>query len=280
MNGDVFNGGTTTLSIVVPCYNEAVNLPILYERLRGVLDREEIAWEMIAVDDHSRDDTFDVLAGLTQRDGRVCAIRLARNVGSHVAVMCGLEHSRGAVVMMMSADLQDPPEIILELLEKWRRGDQIVWAVRSGYEGRTRVARLVSRIYHAMMGKILANDHLTSDGADLFLIDRIVVDAVTQHREANLSLFAILAWLGFRQGTIFYTKEERKHGSSGWTLKKKFKLFIDSLTAFSYFPIRFMSLFGTMVALVGCIYAGVVIVNYMIGFPGEGWTSLMVVVLV
>src|SRR5262249_27114557 len=108
---------------------------------------------------------------------------------------------------------------------------------------------------------------------------RVVADALTQHREANLSLYAILAWLGFRQGTILYTKRERKYGSSGWTLRKKLKLFVDSVTAFSYFPIRFMSIFGAIVALVGCIYAGVVVVNYIIGFPQQGWTSLMVVVL-
>jgi polyisoprenyl-phosphate glycosyltransferase len=274
------NGLAPTLSVVVPCYNESMNIPIFYERLCAVLDGEGIEWEMIAVDDHSRDDTFEVAARLAQHDQRVCAIRLARNVGSHIAVMCGLEHSRGAIAVMMSADLQDPPEIIPQMLESWRGGDQVVWAVRSAYEGRTASESLFSRIYHTMMVRIVGNDHLTSEGADFFLIDRVVVDALTQYREGNLSLFAILAWLGFRQGTLSYTKEKRKHGSSGWTLRKKLKLFIDSLTAFSYFPIRFMSVFGTIVALVGCIYAFVVIVNYVIGVPGEGWTSLMVVVLV
>ena len=269
-----------TLSVVVPCYNEAMNLPTLYERLRAVLDGEGIEWEMIAVDDHSVDNTFEVLIGLTQHDERVCAIRLARNVGSHVATMCGIEHVRGSLVVMIAADLQDPPEIIPQLLEKWRGGHQIVWAVRSGNEGHTRAARLFSRIYHTTMLKILGNGHLTPEGADVFLIDRVVADALTQHREANLSLYAILAWLGFRQGTIFYTKKGRKHGSSGWTLRKKLKLFIDSVTAFSYFPIRFMSLFGTIIALTGCIYAVVLIGNSIIGFPPQGWTSLMVVVLV
>src|SRR5262249_11689898 len=151
------------------------------------------------------------------------------NVGFHVAVMCGLEHSRSAVVVVMAADLQDPPEIIPLLLEKWRGGDQMVWATRGQDEGRTRAASLFSRIYNTLMAKILDNDLITSQGADVALLDRIVVDAVTKHSEANLNLFAILSWLGFRQGTVFYTKEARKHGSSGWTLKKKLKLFVDSL---------------------------------------------------
>jgi len=278
-DNNIVDERTITLSVVVPCYNEAMNIPILYERLRVVLDGEGMEWEMIAVDDHSIDDTFEVLTGLAQHDERVCAIRLARNVGSHVATMCGIEHVRGSLVVMIAADLQDPPEIIPQLIEKSRSGDQIVWAVRSGNEGHTRAARLFSRIYHTTMLKILGG-HLTPEGADVFLIDRVVADALGQHREANLSLYAILAWLGFRQGKIFYTKKERKHGSSGWTLRKKLKLFVDSVTAFSYFPIRFMSLFGTVVALMGCIYAVVVIGNYIIGVPPQGWTSLTVVVLV
>jgi polyisoprenyl-phosphate glycosyltransferase len=276
-DGDIVNQRTTAVSIVVPCYNEASNIPVLYERLRKVLDSSGITWEIIAVDDHSRDKTFELLTSLSQRDQRVSIIRLARNVGSHIALMCGLEHSCGGAAVMIAGDLQDPPEIILRLLAKWRDGDQIVWAARSGDEDRTRTAHLFSRLYRSAMAKIL--DNPTSAGSDLVLIDRIVVDAVTQHREANLSIFAILSWLGFRQGVISYTKEARKVGSSGWTLKKKIKLFIDSVTAFSYFPIRFMSMFGCIVALIGCIYAGVVIIDSFFGSPVEGWTSLMVVVL-
>ena len=270
---------TITLSVVVPCYNEAKNLPTLYERLRAVLDAKGIEWEMIAIDDHSIDNTFEVLTRLTHRDARVCAIRLARNVGSHVATMCGIEHVRGSSVAMIAADLQDPPEIIPQLLEKWLGGDQIVWAARIENEDHIRTARLFSRVYHTIMMKILGNDHLTPEGADVFLIDRVVADALTQYREGNLSLYAILASIGFRQGAIFYTKKQRKHGSSGWTLTKKLKLFIDSVTAFSYLPIRLMSLLGSIVALLGCIYAVVVIVNCILGAPLQGWTSLMVVVL-
>jgi glycosyltransferase involved in cell wall biosynthesis len=268
------------LSVVVPCYNESINLPLLYDRLCAVLDKLGIDWEMIAVDDHSRDETFEILTDLADRDRRVCAIRLARNVGSHISVMCGLEHSRGSAAVMMSADLQDPPEVILRLYEKWRDGEQVVWAVRDTFEGRTIAQSTFSRLYHTMMARILGNDQLTPDGADFFLIDRIVVNALTQHQEANLSLFGILAWLGFRQGNVFYTKEERKHGRSGWTLKKKLKLFIDSVTAFSYLPIRIMSAIGIGVALSGCIYASVIILHYIFGAPPEGWTSVIVVVLV
>jgi dolichol-phosphate mannosyltransferase len=165
------------------------------------------------------------------------------------------------------------------LLAKWRDGDQIVWAARSGREDRNLTAHLFSRLYRAAMAKILDNGNLSSANSDLVLIDRIVVDAVTQHQEANLSIFAILSWLGFRQGIVFYTKEARKSGSSGWTLRKKIKLFVDSVTALSYFPIRFMSMCGCIVALIGCIYAGVVMINFAVGSAVEGWTSLMVVVL-
>ena len=116
--------------------------------------------------------------------------------------------------------------------------------------------------------RFLDNGNLASAGSDLVLIDRVVVDAVIKHREANLSIFAILAWLVFGKEIIFYTKEARKYGSSGWTLKRKIKLFIDSVTAFSYFPIRFMSMFGCIVALIGCIYAGVVIIDFAYRIAG------------
>jgi dolichol-phosphate mannosyltransferase len=275
------SGPRPMLSVVVPCFNEEKNLPLLYERVRAVLDAQGFDWEMIAVDDHSRDCTFEVASGLARQDGRVRALRLARNVGSHVALMCGLDHALGRAAVMIAADMQDPPEIILELLERWRQGDQVVWAIRTARKGVGAMEGVFSRLFHKVMTRIIGRGDLAGHGADVFLVDRVAIDALTQCREGNLSLFSLLAWLGFRQSTVPYVKEERQHGRSGWTLRKKIKLFVDSITAFSYFPIRVMSLVGIGIACLGFLYALIVIVSaFLVDAPVEGWSSLMVVVLV
>jgi glycosyltransferase involved in cell wall biosynthesis len=269
------------LSVIVPCFNEELNLPFLYERLRKVLDPQGLEWELIAVDDHSRDCTFQIASGLVSQDARVRALRLARNVGSHISLMCGLDHAAGRVAVMIAADMQDPPEIVLELLERWRGGDQVVWAVRTARRGVSATSLLLSRIYNKIMRRIIGRDDLAGYNADVFLLDRAVIDALTQCREGNLSLFSLVSWLGFRQSTVSYVKEERQHGRSGWTFKKKLKLFLDSITAFSYFPIRVMSLVGISVACLGFLYAVIVVADaFLVGIPVEGWTSLMIVLLI
>jgi len=143
------------------------------------------------------------------------------------------------------------------------------------------VAQLSSRIFHRLMGRILGRDDLAGQGADAVLLGRPVIDAVVACGEGNLNLFSLLMWLGFRQGTISYAKGERYLGRSAWTFRKRLKLFIDSVAAFSYFPIRFMSMLGIVLALIGFLYAAVIMALYFInGAPIEGWSSLMVVVLV
>jgi polyisoprenyl-phosphate glycosyltransferase len=268
-----------SLSVVVPCYNEAANLPILYQGLHTVLDGEGLDWEIIIVDDHSADNTFAVASELSRQNDRVRAVRLSRNVGSHLAAMCGLDNSRGAAIVIMSADLQDPPETLPRMLERWRLGDEVVWAVRESFEGRSLTDSLFSRLYFWMMSRLVRAEHVTPQGADFVLVDRVVANALSQYRERNLSVYALLAWLGFQQGTIPYAKQERRHGSSGWTLRRKLKLVVDSVTSFSYMPVRMMTIAGMVIALLGFVYAFVIIINYFAGHPPEGWTSLAVVVL-
>jgi polyisoprenyl-phosphate glycosyltransferase len=279
--GDPTAGETPVLSIVVPCFNEELNLLPLYERLERVLDMGGSAWELILVDDHSRDGTFEIATAISARDRRVKTIRLARNVGSHVALMCGLDHAKGDAVAMLAADMQDPPEIIDELMARWKEGYQVIWAVRLARKGVSVSADLSSLIFYRLMTAIIGRKELAGRGADMFLIDRIVVDALKRCRESNLSLFSLLLWLGFRQCSVSYVKEERLHGKSGWTFRKKLKLFVDSVVAFSYAPIRIMSLIGASVAFIGFLYALILITNRVVfGTVLEGWTSLMVVLLI
>jgi len=266
------------LSIVTPAYNESANLPMLAERLTAALAGG--AWEWIVVDDHSSDDSFAVLSALAARDPRIKGVRFARNFGSHVAIACGVEQAAGDAVVVLAADLQDPPEVIPQLLDAWSDGAQIVWAVRGRREGQQAVRLGFARLYYWIMRRVVGLSEIPETGADFFLIDRRVADALNRFDESHASLLALLGWMGFRQTSITYDKQARVHGRSGWTLEKKLKLVADSVTAFTYLPIRAMSYVGFLTAMLGFLYAVWVVVNAVAGRPNEGWSSLMVVVLV
>jgi dolichol-phosphate mannosyltransferase len=268
------------LSVVTPAYNEQSNLPILYERLFNVLVSIDVDWEWIVVDDHSGDRTFTAVGEIAGRDPRVHAVRFARNFGSHTAITCGLHHARGDCAVIMAADLQDPPEVLPVLLKKWLADVQVVWAVRTRREGEKASTIGYSRLYHMLMRHVVGLKEMPPTGADFFLVDRYVLDAFRQFKESNVSIMALISWMGFRQETITYDKQARIHGNSGWTLKKKLKLLVDSITSFTYLPIRLMSYLGFFVAFAGFIYAGIVIANSLAGHPVEGWSSLMVVILI
>lgn len=268
------------LTVITPAYNEEANLPVLYQRLATVLDGTDLDWEWIVTDDHSSDGTFDVLARLSARDPRVRALRFSRNFGSHAGVSCGLRNARGDCAVVLAADLQDPPEVIPKLLNEWRAGAQVVWAVRGGREGEAATTVGLAGIFYWIMRNVVGLRELAATGADFFLIDRCVIDAYQEFDERNVNLFALLAWMGFRQRTVSYVKQARLRGSSGWTLQKKLKLAVDSVTAFSYLPVRVMSWTGVVTAIAGFGYALFIIVNAIKGNPVEGWSSLMVAVMV
>ena len=267
------------LSIVTPAFNEARSIPALHERLTAVLSGLELQWEWVVVDDHSPDGTWAVLRELAAREPRLKAVRLARNSGSHTALACGLQQARGDCAVVLAADLQDPPETLPALLEKWRAGAKIVWAVREGREGESAATKGFARLYYGIMRRFVGISEMPATGADFFLLDRRVIDVLNVFKESNVSLLALLTWMGFRQDRIFYVKQARQHGRSGWNLEKKLKLVVDSVTSFTYKPIRFMSYAGFAVALAGFFYALVVVVNALVGKPSPGWSSLMIVLL-
>ena len=267
------------LSIVSPAYREAANLPELYRRIRAVMDGLSLNWEWVILDDHSPDETFDVIRALAARDERVRGLRLARNSGSHIALSCALNQARGDCAVALAADLQDPPETIPELLDRWREGTHVVWAARGKREGKSWITMGLSRIYHWLMRRVVGSKEMPPGGADFFLVDRRVLEALSRFDENNVSIMALITWMGFRHATVTYTKEKRRHGRSGWTLKKKLKMLVDSVTSFSYVPIRAMSYLGFTVAFGGFVYAAVVVYNALAGSPPTGWSALMVVML-
>lgn len=272
------------LTFVLPAYNEADNLRAILPR---ILAQHQLAKEVrvLVVDDNSTDGTFEVVREWSRRDPRVGGIRLARNCGSHMAILSGLSRARGNAVIVLAADGQDPPEIADQLVEQWKAGAQIVWAVRAARQQTSLATRLFSRMYFAAMNK-WSELRLPSEGADFFLLDRAVVDAVVELPERNTSVIALISWLGFRQVEVPYTKESRLGGVSKWTLRKKIQITLDSVFSFTTLPLRFVRWLGFFYALTGSSYAAALAINWLSngrlfgGVPAQGWSALMVMLLV
>lgn len=269
------------LSIVTPAYNEAQNLPNLYERLKTVMEgATDLDWEWILVDDHSKDDTFEIFGGYAKEDERLRGVRLSRNFGSHSAITCGLKTCRGDCAVVLAADLQDPPEVVLQMLEERKKGAQVIWAVRQKRVARG-ADRLFGWLYYWMLRNLAGMKQVPPNGADFFMIDRRVLEAFMAYEEKNASVFIVLGAMGFRQASLEYTKAERAAGVSGWTLSKKVKLVLDSLISLTFMPLRLMIYIGFAVGVGGFAMAGTVIRNYLAyGNPIAGWSSLIVVVLI
>lgn len=267
------------ISIVIPVYYNEDSLPILYERLNKVSgDIKDALFEFIFVDDGSGDNSFSVIEGLSKSDNRVKIVKLSRNFGSFVACLAGLNYARGDCAVIMAADLQDPPELIGQLYKKWENGSKVVCAVRESREdGRIKVS--LANIYYRLLRRIALKD-MPQGGFDYALIDRKVVDVLVHMKEKNTSLMGQILWTGFNRDIIYYCKKERKHGKSMWTLSKKIKYFIDSFLAFSYFPIRAISLLGIVFAFFAFMF-GIYIIFQKIFFSVsvQGFTTLIVVIL-
>jgi len=267
------------VSIVTAFLDEEENLPFFRGALTTMLDRLGADYQIVLVDDHSHDGGSVFAKRWADEDHAVLYLRLSRNCGPHAAFSAGLKWATGDCAVLLSADLQDPPETIPQLLELWQNGNDVVWACRAGRQGESLTTRLFARIYYRLMRSLsLAN--MPAQGADFFLLDRKVIDAYNAIPEKNTSLFAMILWLGFRQTSIEYVKQARRAGRSKWSFAKKVKLLVDSLVSFSYAPIRLMSMVGAGLSALGLLYAAVVVVNFFNGHAPDGWSSLMFVMLV
>lgn len=265
------------ISVIIPSCNEEETLPSLYERLRRVSETVGHTFEFIFVDDGSSDDSFEILEDIVKNDGRVKVIKFSRNFGSHAACLAGLSRASGDACTLLSADLQDPPEMIETLIHEWDKGCEVVLGIR---EWGKDSSRLFPAIYYKAVRRF-ALKTMPETGTDVFLIDRKVVDTVVSIQEKNTSIFGLILWSGFKQTIVTYRKEPRQKGISKWTLGKKIKLFIDTFVSFSYIPLRLISLVGISLAFLGFLYALFIVFNRLFfSVPVEGWASLMVVLLV
>ena len=271
-----------SISIVVPVYHNAPSLPELHGRFAALAARNsDDTFEFIFVDDGSRDDSFAVATALAAQDSRVQAVKLSRNFGSNAAVLAGLSRATGDAVAAISADLQDPPELIHDMLAEWRGGRKIVLAARD-----TRDDPWLTSLAAGCFYRIFRRFALTSmprGGFDFFLLDRQVVAHIDTIREANVYLTGLILWLGFDPAILKYHRAPRpaRFGRSMWTLSKKIKYAVDSFVAFSYFPIRAVSYTGIALSLLGFAYAAIVVIASLThGAEVPGWSSLMMVLLI
>lgn len=224
-------------SIVAPCYNEEINIPILYERIKKVMEDIGETWELILINDGSRDNTFLVAYQFHQQDERVKIINFARNFGHQTAVTAGMDYSTGEAVVLIDADLQDPPELIQEMAEKWREGYQVVYGVRSERLGESPFKKFTAKLFYRIIYRITDID-IPLDTGDFRLMDRRVVEAVSAMREHNRFVRGLTSWVGFKQTGVTYVRPPREHGETSYPLRKMIRLALDAITGFSYFPLQ------------------------------------------
>ncbi len=272
-----------TLSVVIPVYCEQDSLPYLRERLTPVLQGLEAkgyTWELILVDDGSTDATPKMLRSMALEDKRVKVIRFARNFGSHAALKAGFDYAAGDCAVNMAADLQEPPELILQMIEAWKQDHSpVVVAVRNQIVG-TPLNRFFSKAFYVFVN-LTTSLRLPPSGADMFLVDRSVLNGLAKIRERNSDVTGQIYWMGFPMKLIPYERKERAHGSSGFTFAKKVKLFIDFILCFSYLPVRIYSALGAATALLGAAWVLLLIAEHLFGgnvLPG--WSPIAALVLV
>jgi len=226
-----------TYTIIAPIYNEIENLPVLYRRIREVMERTGESWEFVMVDDGSTDGSVDHIRQLAEKDDRVRPVIFARNFGHQIAVTAGLDYSRGEAVVIIDADLQDPPEVILDLIEKWKQGYEVVYAVRETREGESWFKLATAAAFYRFIQRI-TEISIPLDTGDFRLLDRKVVSVLNQMREQHRFLRGMSTWVGFKQVGVAYEREERHAGETKYPLRKMVKLASDAVTGFSIFPLQ------------------------------------------
>lgn len=275
--GRVADDSAVEVTIAVAAYNEADSLPLLWERLRPVLDDLESS-ELIVVDDGSCDATWAVVRQLAREDARVRGVRLSRNFGQQAALTVALEASRGRAVACIDADLQDPPELVLEMVDRWRAGADVVYAVRRTRAG-GRLKRLAYRIFYRAY-RTLAEIDVPLQSGDFALMDRRVVNELVALPERTRFLRGLRSWVGFRQEPLEYDRPDRTSGRPKYTLRKLLRLALDGLVSLSSIPLRVASILGVLVAVAGVLYVGIAVVAKVVADDvPQGWTSTVAIIL-
>lgn len=267
-------------SIIAPCFNEESVLHELHRRILEVMDQTGESWELVLINDGSRDRTAEIMCELHAADARVKVLDFARNFGHQIAVSAGMDYAQGDAVVIIDSDLQDPPELILEMIDRWKEGYEVVFAVRTERKGETWFKEFTAKLFYRIIYRITDVD-IPLDTGDFRLMDRKVVDAMNQMRERNRFIRGMTSWVGFRQTGVHYVREERYAGETHYPFRKMFKFALDAITSFSYAPLQLATYLGFIIAGLSAIAALLVVFArlFMGTSPFYGQATTLVVVL-
>ena len=267
------------LSIIIPIYNEQGNIDRLINRLKGVVNQLNIDCEYIFINDGSKDDSINIIRNLAKLDSSVKYINFSRNFGHQIAVTAGLDKAKGDRIVIIDADLQDPPELIIEMFHKMDDGFEVVYAKRKARKGESWMKKFTARMFYRIL-KAITSVNIPVDTGDFRIMDRKIVDVLKQMPEQQKFLRGQISWIGFNQTYVEYERDERNAGETGYTYKKMIRFALDGITSFSNFPLKFASICGFVVsgiAFIVALYA--LYARFVSGHYVEGWTSIIISVL-
>jgi glycosyltransferase involved in cell wall biosynthesis len=272
-------GSLPSISVVAPAYNEEEVLETFYERVTRVLSDIGAPYEIVLVNDGSRDNTLAMMHAMRARDEHITVVDLSRNFGKEIALTAGLDHARGDVVVVLDSDLQDPPELIAEMLEGWREGYDVVYGVRSQRDGETWFKKVTAKAFYRLISRI-SRVQIPQDTGDFRLMTRRAVRELSRLREEHRFMKGLFAWIGFPSKPLYYRRDARAAGQTKWNYLKLLNLAIEGITSFTITPLKVATLLGLSVAFLSLVYACYVIWKTLAyGDPVRGYPSLMVTVL-
>lgn len=251
-------------SVVIPVYNEEEVLPETYRRIKQVMDSTQGSYELIFVNDGSQDRSREILEDLARKDERVKLINFSRNFGHQIAITAGLDYAEGQAVVVIDADLQDPPEVILAMIEKWKEGYEVVYGKRIKREGESFFKKFTASFFYRLLKRATSID-IPVDTGDFRLVDRKVADVLRLLREKNRFVRGLVSWVGFRQTSVEYVREKRWAGESKYPLRKMLKLAWDGITSFSDKPLKIATYVGIPLSLFSLVLFLIVLFQYLLG---------------
>lgn len=268
------------VTILIPAYNEEAVLPLLYDRLLKLIDGlPQYNFELLFVNDGSKDRTLELIQEMRKHDPRVCYVNLSRNYGKETAMIAGFDYVNGDCMINIDADLQDPPELIPEMLKYWEEGYDDVYAKRKSRKGESFLKKFTSWGYYRVL-QSMTNIEIQKDTGDFRLLDRRCVEAIKQMRESQRYTKGLYSWIGYKKKEILYDRDPRAAGKTKWNYRKLANLSIDGITSFTTAPLRWAALIGILVSLLGFIYMVIIIIKTLIyGIDVPGYASMMVVIL-
>ena len=269
-----------TVTLLIPAYNEEEVIGSLFDRLDGLANSiKNYKFEFLFVNDGSRDNTLEIIKSQAKKDSRVSYINLSRNFGKEIAMIAGIDHVRGDAMVIIDADLQDPPELIPEMIKHWEEGYDDVYARRSSREGETWLKKKTSEMYYKIL-QSSTNIPIQIDTGDFRLLDRRCIDALKQFRESQRNTKAMFSWIGYKKKEIFYNRDPRLAGTTKWNYRKLSNLAIDGITSFTTAPLRIATITGLLISAISFLYIIYLLVRPLFGVStGAGYSSTLAVIL-